>query len=326
MAILLGLLVLPLAFFVLLVVLTRRNCGRVAAVGAIFFVLAIAAGWWALTRSRSSTAAIGVIYLPVLGVVAGLLGLGAERWRKAPDALSRSAGWLCFVGALAVLGTQMLEGSRSIRRNASADAQYAAQESAVVRERAALATSLAENRGRETETLDAQIRARAKDRPFLLAALESPAVSPALLDSLARSPDLGIALMAVRNPSALPETLERVYREHTYPDYFVQALAANPHTPPAVLRTIYERPRTITGLDLWFAGNPATPMDILALIARTNPDPNVLQALLGNPALDCALLTQTAQTVEKVGSTGQPSPSAGELTSRIAELRPTLCR
>src|SRR4030095_2615766 len=99
MAILCVLLVLPLAFFVLLVVLTRRNCGRVAAVGAIFFVLAIAAGWAAITRARSSTAGIGVIFLPVLGVVAGLLGLGAERWRKAPDALSRSAGWLCLVGA-----------------------------------------------------------------------------------------------------------------------------------------------------------------------------------------------------------------------------------
>jgi hypothetical protein len=222
----------------------------------------------------------------------------------------------------------VLEGSRDVRRNANEDAQYAAQESAVVRERAALSTTLAANRGRETETLDAQIRARAKDRPFLLAALESPAVSPDLLDSLARSPDLGIALMAVRNPSARPETLERIYREHTYPNYFVQALAANPHTPPDVLRAIYERPRQITGLDVWFAGNPSTPTDILTLIARTNTDPNVLNSLLGNPALDCALLTQTAQTVEKVGSAGQSS-SSDELTSlssRVAELRPTLCR
>ena len=325
MAILLALLVLPLAFLVLLVVLTRRNCGRVAAWGAFFFVVAVAAGWWSITRSRSSTAGIGVIYLPVLGVVAGLLGLGAQRWRTAPDALSRLAGWLCLVGALAVVGSQLLEGSRSIRRNAAADAQYAAQESAVVRERAAIATTLAASKGRETETLDAQIRARTKDRAFLLAALESPAVSPGLLDSLSRSADLGIALMAVRNPSAAPETLERVYNEHTYRDYFVQALAANPRTPPAVLRSIYERPRNITGLDVWFAANPATPADVLERIARTSADLNVLSALLGNPRLDCALLDQTAQTVEKVGSAGQSSLAA-DVTSRIAELRPTLCR
>lgn len=325
MAILLGLLALPLAFLALLVVLARRNCGRVAAVGALFFVLAVAAGWWSITRSRSSTAGIGVIFLPVLGVVAGLLGLGAQRWRTAPDALSRLAGWLCLVGALAVVGSQLLEGSRSIRRNAAADAQYAAQESAVVEERAAIAATLAASKGRETETIDGQIRARTKDRAFLLAALESPAVSPALLDSLARSPDLGIALMAVRNPSASPATLERVYREHTYRDYFVQALAANPHTPPEVLRWIYERPRNITGLDVWFAANPATPRDVLERMARGASDPNVIAALLGNPSLDCALLDQTAQTVEKVGSAGQSSlPSA--LSSRVAELRPMLCR
>lgn len=320
MAILLGLLVLPLAFLVLLVVLARRSCGRVAAVGAFFFVVAVAAGFWAIAQSHSSTAAIAIIYLPVLGVVAGLLGLGAARWRAAPDALSRSAGWLCLVGALAVVGSQLLEGSRSIRRDANADAQYAAQESAVVRERAALIAAAP-----RTEALDAQIRARAKDRPFLLAALESPAVSPELLDSLARSPDLGIALMAVRNPSASPSTLERVYREHPYPEYFTQALAANPHTPPAVLRTIYERPRNITGLDLWFAGNPATPRDVVERIARTSTDPNVLRPLLGNPSLDCALLDQIAQTVEKVGSAGQPPPS-DDIASRIVELRPSLCR
>jgi hypothetical protein len=325
MAILLGLLVLPLAFLALLVVLARRKCGRVAAVGAFFFVLAVAAGFWAITRSRSSTAGIGVIFLPVLGVIAGLLGLGFERWRGAPDTLSRAAGWLCLVGGLAVVGTQALEGSRSMRRNANVDAQNAVYAAAVVRERAAIATTLAQSAGRETETLDAQIRARAKDRPFLLAALESPSVSAGLLDSLALSPDLGIALMAVRNPSASPATLERVYRKHTYPDYFVQALAANPRTPATVLRAIYERPRNITGLDIWFAGNPATPADILERIARTSTDLNILNSLLGNPSLDCALLTQTAQTVEKVGSAGQSSFSDA-VASRAAELRPTLCR
>ena len=101
-----------------------------------------------------------------------------------------------------------------------------------------------------------------------------------------------------------------------------------------MLRTIYERPRNITGLDLWFAGNPATPLDVLERIARTRGggDPNVVRALLGNPSLDCALLDQLAPTVEKVGSAGgqpPPSPAAADdedLSSRIGELRPSLCR
>lgn len=322
MTLFLELLVVPVIYLVVLGVLAFRKERRLAAVSLAFFLVAIAAGYWAITRSRSSTAGIAFIFLPSLAVLAGLLGMGFARWRSAGDALSRLAGWLCLVFALALYGALILGGWQSVAHNRERDAQYAAQEQGVIRERAAIAATLASNPGHETETLDREIRARTGDRAFLIAALESPAVSPDLLDSLTRSADLGIALLAVRNPSTRAATLERVYREHANPDYFFQALAAHAHTPPDVMRALYERPGTIGWLDFWLASNAATPRDVLERIARGARKPDVFYALLRNPALDCGLLDQTAETVKKVGSGGQ----LADVASRLAELRPTLCR
>ena len=169
--------------------------------------------------------------------------------------------------------------------------------------------------------MDSAIRAHMNDRAFLLAALPRDSISPDILDSLANSGDLNIALEAVRNPNTRPETLEHVYRTKSYPDYFFQALAAHRHTPPNVMLELYRRPRTITGLDMWFAGNPATPKVILDEISRTATDRYVISALLENPSLDCGMLTQLAVTLMKRQNRDADNPNV----ARLSELTPTLC-
>jgi hypothetical protein len=290
------------------------------ALSLLLFALAVAAGLWAITRSRSSTAGIGIIFLPLLGTLAGLLGLAFVHWRSSPETAPRVVAWLCLGGAAAVIAAQIGEGARSTERNRRRDDQDAAQEKAIVQHRATIAAALAQSAGREREVIDPLVRERIGDRAFLIAALESKYVSPALLDSLASTADLGVALQAVRNPNTAAGTLERIYRTHPHPDYFFQALAAHAHTPPEVMRALYERPRTITGLDVWFAGNPATPRDVLDRISRTTRDGNVVHALLQHPALDCQLVRQTAASL--AASDGP----AGEYTlARIRELQAALC-
>ena len=159
------------------------------------------------------------------------------------------------------------------------------------------------------------------DRAFLLAALPNDSVSPAILDTLANSDDLGVALEAVRNPNTTGKTLERVYRTKTYPDYFFQALAAHHNTPPNVLRELYRRPRTISGLDIWFAGNPSTPKEIIGEIAHTTSDRSVANALLSNTALDCPILTQLAANLMKRQNRDADNPEV----ARVTELVPVLC-
>jgi hypothetical protein len=154
------------------------------------------------------------------------------------------------------------------------------------------------------------------DREFILAALAHESISPDVLNILAESPDLGIALETVRNPSTPSETLERVYRTRSYPDYFFQALAANHHTPPAVLTEIYRKPRTISGLSIWFAGNPASPQDVLDDIARKTTDRAVIAALLENPAVSCTTLTALGQ--RRAGDTGNVARLDTLLRSKCA--------
>ncbi len=188
----------------------------------------------------------------------------------------------------------------------------------IARDREMIATALRDNPGRERAWLDSSIRSRMTDRSFLLAALPQDSISPGILDTLADSPDLGLALEVVRHPNTRTATLERVYKRRSYPDYFLQALAAQKNTPPAILRDLYKQPHANTG-DIWFAGNPATPREILADIARTAYDTHVIGALLENPSLDCWLQGQLAQNLMKRQNRDADNPNV----QRLAELVPT---
>jgi hypothetical protein len=118
-----------------------------------------------------------------------------------------------------------------------------------------------------------------------------------------------------------PETLEHVYRTKSYPDYFFQALAAHRNTPPSVLLELYRKPRTIMMLDIWFAGNPSTPHEVLDQISRTATDRSIIAALIENPSLDCGMLTQVAKTLMKTQNRDADNPNV----ARVAELVPTRC-
>ena len=316
----LELVLVPAAFLAGLVALfvTRRRRGLAASL--LFFVASIAAGLWAIMQSRASTAGIGVIFLPLLGTLTGVLGLASAHLRASRRRGGRLLGWVCLVAAVAVIASSVADGVRTIQRNKRRDAQQAAHVRDIDRNRAMIAALLAENKGRESDVLNRLVQERSDDRAFLIPALESELVSAENLDRLAGSGDLGIALQAVRNPRCPAETLTRVYRTHAYPDYFFQALAGHPHTPPDILRELYRRPRTITNLDYWFARNPATPADILEPLAGS-PDINVMQGLLQNPRLDCALLGRIEESLKT-----SARPDDGYSVSRIAELRRTRCR
>jgi hypothetical protein len=259
--------------------------------------------------------------IPLIGALAGFLGLAFGRYRSSNDRSRRIGAWLALAGAVLLVGFNITQGEKTNTKNRSRDDAQAALLAEISLDRKLIAAGLKENPGREREWMDSSIRAHMNDRPFLLAALPRDSISPKILDSLANSPDLGIALEAVRNPNTLPETLERVYRTKSYPDYFFQALAAHRHTPPNVLRELYHRPVTISGLDIWFAGNPAMPREILDKLSRTASDKNIIAALLENPALDCALLGQIGVNLMKVQHRDADDPNV----MRVSELLPTVC-
>ncbi len=317
-----GLVGIPIAYVAMLVSLLARRSRKGIGISILFFALAAGTAFWGIMQSRSSTAGIGMIGLPLIGAVGGFLGLAFGRWRASTDA-GRSVGALLGLGgAVLLVAFNLREGFKTVARNRVGDEKQEAHSAEIARDRALISAGLGQNENRQRAYLDSSIRAHPiSDRAFLIAALENDSISPGILDTLANSNDLGIALQAVRNPSTSRATLTRIYRTHSYPDYFVQALAGHPHSPPEILREIYTRPRTITGLDIWFARNPATPRDILDRISRTTKERFVISELLQNPALDCALLEQAARNVAATPH----DDTTDNTVARIEELRPTLC-
>jgi len=316
----LGLIVVPIAYLVIIVTLLAKRTPRGIGVSLVFAALAAGSAYWAITQSRSSTAGIGMIGLPFIGALGGFLGLAFGRWRSSPEHTHSLAAFLGLGGTVVLIAFNVREGTKTVAKNQVRDEKQTVYSEEIARNRALISAGLGANENRQRAYLDSSIRTRMNDKPFLIAALENDSISPLILDSLATSPDLNIALQAVRNPNTERSTLRRVYSTASYPDYFFQALAGHPNTPPEIIREIYTKPRTITGLDGWFARNPATPRDVLEKISTTTTSTWAISQLLENPAVDCALLDQAARNLSAMRS-----DSATRTAEQLEEARPTVC-
>ena len=313
---------LPLGSVILLGVLLFRRDARGIGTSLLFFAAFIVAGAWAITRSRASTAGIGFLFLPAEASIAGVLGLVFARNRTSDIPRYRYAGWLSLFAGVAVIGFTLWSGVQINKLNASRDNQQARYSAAIASNRQQIDATLQANPGRQRAWLDSSIRARLNDRAFLLAALPHDSISPEVIDTVAYNPDLGVTLEALRNRNASAQTLERVYHTASYPDYFYQALAAHHNTPDSVLRRLHQNPGVISGLDIWLAGNPSTPKDVLIDIGRKTTDRNVVAALLENPSADCATMSALAENLMKK----QKRDADDVNVQRFSEVYPTVCK
>src|SRR5438105_7598331 len=125
---------LPIAFLVVLMVLSFRGGLRPALEGAAFFALAFIAGVWAIRQSLSSTAAIGYLFLPLMAMIVGLLGLASGYARSSPKKPNRVLGWSCFGAALLLVTMTVLDGAQTIHRNRTRDAAYDAFSGEIARD------------------------------------------------------------------------------------------------------------------------------------------------------------------------------------------------
>lgn len=93
-------LVLPIVYLVVLGVLALKRTPRGIGTSLVFFVVSFAAGYWAITQSRSSTAALGFLWLPFMCASVGFLGLAFGRWARGggDEGPRRILGWLALAG------------------------------------------------------------------------------------------------------------------------------------------------------------------------------------------------------------------------------------
>ena len=312
-------LLIPIIFLLLAVVLFVMRKRRGVVLAVIFFALAIAAGLWAIMQSRSSTAGIGVLFLPMVAVLPGFLAWVFRNLQDSPNAVFRVLGWICLAGACAMIVAMVYQGGKTIALNQTRDAQQHTRTLRIDENRKTVAALVRENKGREAAAIDQLIQEKGHDDEFLFAALTSEFVPAETLDRFARKDDLGVTLTVLRNPNCGAGTLARIYWTHSNPDYFHQALAAHPNTPVEILRELFAKPRAITGLDIWFGKNPSMPADLLLELAHTQ-DINVIQSLLQNPRVDCNMLSHIESGIKR-----STRPDDSYSISRLAELRRTVC-
>ena len=101
-------------------------------------------------------------------------------------------------------------------------------------------------------------------------------------------------------------------------EWLDSSIRAHRRTPSYIFRELYDPERDSASLDVWFAGNPATPREILAQIARRSTNTFVIAALLENPKLDCWLQGQLARNLMKE----QNRDADNANVQRLAELIP----
>ena len=284
-------------------------------------ILTIVVGIWAIFQSRSSTAAIGILFLPFYGLFAGGMAWLYKNLQHAERKIFHFFGWVSLALSIAMPTLLAYNGVESISRNQTRDAIHQANLATIKRNKQFISETLAKNPGRESETIDELIAAHVSDRNFLLPLLESKYVAPATLDRLANADDLGITQTALRNPACRAETLARIYRTHSNPSYFFQTLASHENTPPEILSEIYRRPEMLNGLDGAFAKNPSTPPAVLHEIIGKTKDSYVVQRLLQNPKMDCRQLGLIEEALKRT-----ERPNDNFSMAQIQALKTGLCR
>lgn len=121
----------------LVIVPTLAFAGAVLGVGlrigwrearTCLLVFALSAGveWWSILQSRSSTAAIGFLFLPAFAAIVGLLGVGFVAMRRLGTRSARTASAVTGALALLAIAFELLGGIQTVRRNHMRDAAVAA--------------------------------------------------------------------------------------------------------------------------------------------------------------------------------------------------------
>lgn len=296
----------PLLFVIFTSYLSiRRSIAwrRAGLYGLLAFSLFLLLGTYSILQSRSSTAGLGFIFLPMIALVPGLLGLALGKAHRSylrarqaqPPAGSRRNMIMLGVLLLLPFVWQVYATLETLSTNKTRDMESARQSAAIKENTQELASLLSASPGKESDILS-QKAAQTTDRVMLIPIAASPFASADLLETLSRSTDFGVVLTVVRNKNTASKTLEWVYKNHRYPPYFYMSLSGNPNTPDAILYELYGKRAENSGITLSLASNPRLPYDILTKLTLEQ-DKYVLRNILDRSQLTCAQVSNVVSSV-----------------------------
>lgn len=315
----------PLLFVLACMVQAWRRPGtfwrRAGIYGLFSYLVAFVIGIFAIFESRSSTASVGLLFLPMIALIPGLLAFvfGAAHFHlRQADGGWRQHPWPLTIILLAglilagVYGYQGYGWHQTANLNSARDQEAERQRQAMKENRRELAQRLAAAPGREAEIID-RLSQQTGDRTWLIPLAANPHASAQTLDRLSRSADLGVALSALRHVNLSTAAIVRVYREHSYPDYFFSTMAGNANSPAWLLHELFQKRAQNLGIELALAENPSTPVDVIdALLAGA--DQRILSRLARNPGLDCGQASEVKVRLEDDREKRRGSPLANRLS------------
>ena len=315
---------LPAAFLFACAIQAWRKPGsfwrRAGVYGLLSYLLSFVIGVLAIFASRSSTAGIGLLFLPMIALLPGVLGfvMGTVQFRlhaggagSVTRPLPLAVMLLSGLGLAGVLGSQSYGWYQTTQLNQQRDLEAQRQREAIESNRRQLAQRLAAAPGREGEIID-RMSLQTKERTWLIPLASNPHASPETLDRLSDSGDFGVALSALRNAHVPTHAIVRVYRNHSYPNYFFSTLAGNANSPDWLLRELYQKRQQNTGIAPALAKNPATPGDLLEILLN-DADLYLLRHLVRNPGLDCRLLREVDSRIQAAAGEGREGVPAKRL-------------
>jgi hypothetical protein len=285
---------LPIAFLFLTAHFILKKPGsklaRISKTSLVCYLVGIFFGVIDIFSSRSSTAAIGLLFLPYYAFVPAAFGA----LFSATDKKSlRASAFILLVStySYAIFATLQVR-----QKNQVQDIESLRQREEISKNKnwvLEIEKSLPEKGAQ----LLAEKAAQTTDRTWLIPIAESPLASPELLDKLSRSNDMGVILSVVRNPKTNSDSLARIFKTQKEADYFFADLAANPQTPDAILHEIFGKAGTNSGILIGLGKNPHLPPDLVSSILDSK-DILALAELARNPSASCIATNAARHRIE----------------------------
>ena len=257
------------------------------------FVIAIVLGSINIFSIRSSTAALGFIFLPVIALVpavlSGLIPLFFHYKKKTADSFKNTAVIsLLILLLISFYGWQGLSTHQIRDKNKQTDIESSRQRDAIKNNKLELASLLAEHPGNEEKIIADKVK-NTDDRTWLIPLAGSQYTNTETLNTLAHSKDFGVVTTALRHNNIAPETIVWVFKNHTYPSYFFTTMSRNKNTPVWLLEYLYEQKHTNYGIAAALAINPSSPTTLINKLV-IKPDRRTLESLIKNPFVTCPQL------------------------------------
>jgi len=263
---------------------------KAAAYSLPAYIFGLVLGSMSILSSRGSTASIGFIFLPYVALLPAFFGAAFGFFEK------KSLRWFIGLCLFAVFAFGVFDIWKIRSRNEMRDKE-AIRQGEEIKKNEAWVQGIEQSEPEKASQVFLERARQTEDRTILIPLARSSKASEEMLTLLSANSDFGVVLTVVRNPNTPAEVLEKIYKTHSYPDYFFSELSRNPKTPSAILMELYNKKDQNTGIPTGLASNPEIPEKLVPLLAESS-DPLVLGELARNPKVDCGVTILVRNNIE----------------------------